>query len=110
MIGLFTRDVSILAAAETTSRYGDTVKDWDNATTTSAKGWLSITSTTELAEDGREAQVTRTVLSLPAGTAIAGADRVTIDGATYEVDGNPITAYTPRGAHHIEANLRRVEG
>lgn len=49
-------------------------------------------------------------LFLPAGTALTGWDRVTVDGAEYEVEGPPWPVVNARTgvASHVEATLRRT--
>lgn len=106
---LLVRDVTIVHPGSTTDRYSNTVANWDTATRTIASGWLAQRDATEVL-DGRDALVTTLVLFLDAGTDITGRDRVDVDGITYEVVGNPLLAWTPRGAHHLEVVLRTVEG
>lgn len=107
--GLLVHDVTIITAASRTTRAGDAVKDWGNATEATVAGWLAQVSAVE-DHDGREAKVTDAVLFLAEDTTITGANRVRYGGVTYEVEGRPNHAGTPRGAHHIEVRLRAVEG
>lgn len=44
------------------------------------------------------------------GVDIEAYDQVLSEGRTFEVTGPPETARSPRGPHHIEANLRWIEG
>ena len=110
LTGLLVHDITIVRAGSTTDRYGATEKDWDNPTETEVKGWLTQASGTEDRSDGREAQVGSWLLYLPVDTDIVGGDRVTWGSTTFEVDGPPQRAWTPRGEHHVEARLLVVAG
>ncbi len=107
--GLLVHDVTILTAARAENRYGREEKDWSSATETTAKGWVSQSSRSEVI-DGREAQVSSWVLFLHPDAVLDGLDRVRWEGITFEVDGPPNPAWTPRGLHHYEAPLRVVDG
>jgi head-tail adaptor len=107
---LLARTVTIKRAGSTTDRYGASVKNWNTATTTATTGWLSQASSVEVNDLGREGQESLWTLVLPVDTDILGGDRVTIEGTTYEVDGPPNRAWTPRGEHHVEARLKLVQG
>lgn len=110
---MLVRDVTILRPATITDRYGDSIPDPNSshATTTEVLGWLSQTDATEPTGPGRAlVTLTTEILFLPSGTDIEAHDRVEIDGQLYDVDGEPRAAWSPRGEHHIEANLRRVDG
>lgn len=103
---LLVRDVTILHSTTTIDEYGDPVHTW--AGTAVTPGWLS--QLTALEQRNSSAEVTTWHLSLPAGTAIEAQDRVTVDGIVYELTGPPNRAWTPRGEHHTECELRLVEG
>jgi hypothetical protein len=106
---LLVRDVTIVTAETITDRYGNKVRVWTNASRNYTRGWLGRNSETE---DGsnREGFVTTWTLRLPPGTAITAGDLVEVDGVTYHVEGPPNKAWTPRGEHHVRAELRLVEG
>jgi hypothetical protein len=106
---LLVHDVTILTPGSDTSRYGDTVKDWSTATSTTVKGWVSQRNAAE-DRDHREAQISGWVLFLHSDTTITGFDRVTWSGITFEVDGPVNPAWSPRGEHHLEVPLRVVTG
>lgn len=106
---LMVRDVTILSAASSTDRYGNPTNDWAAATSTATKGWLAQQARDEVLGN-RDAQTSGWVVYLPAGTVIDGSDRVVVDGQTFEVDGPPNRAWSPRGEHHVEAALNVVEG
>lgn len=110
LTALLVHDVSIVRAGSTTDRYGATIKNWATATTTATSGWVTQVSGVEDRTDGREAQVGTWVLYLPVDTDVVGGDRVVWESYTFEVDGPPNRAWTPRGEHHVEARLRLIEG
>lgn len=109
LTSLMVRPVTILTAGTRTDGYGDTTLDWTSPTSESSNGWLAQQSSSD-SLDGRNATTTALVLDLPAGTPITAQDRVVIDGVTYEVSAGPMSAWTPRGEHHIECQLRLVRG
>lgn len=51
---------------------------------------------------------TRFLLYLPSDASIDGGDQVVADARTFEVEGSPNLASTPRGPHHWEVTLREV--
>lgn len=105
---LFTTTVTIVTPATVTStRYNSERPDWDHPSEVDAIGWLTELSTVEVL-DGRDTVVSGWRLFLPAGTAITARDRVRIDGDTFDVDGQPHSATSPAGEHHIEVTLRRA--
>ena len=106
---LLVHDVTVVTPGSTTDRYGNTVADWATSTSTTVKGWITQSSGTEN-EDGRDAQIGEWRLFLPAGTVVDGHARVEWGGITFEVVGPPERAWTPRGEHHVEVQLRVVEG
>jgi hypothetical protein len=106
---LLVRDVDVITAGTVTDVYGDPQPDWTTATEISTVGWLAQASSIEVL-DGRDATSSTLTLTLPAGTPVTARDRVRIDGRLYELDGEPNSAWTPRGEHHIETALRIVVG
>lgn len=107
--GLLVHDITILRPGTVEDRYHNAAKDWAGATSTNVKGWISRTSSGEVNGE-REAEVSGWIVYLPVGTDIVGGDRVTWNGTTFEVDGPPNHAWRPQGEHHIEAQLRVVQG
>lgn len=105
----FVRTVTVNHPGVSVDRYGNTVEDWSTATTTETRGWLAQTSGNE-DHDRRDAAVSSWSLFLPPDVTLAIQDRLTIDAITYELDGPPNDAWTPRGLHHKEATLRLVDG
>lgn len=103
------RPVTVVHPGETVDRYGNTMPDWEHPTTADTDGWLAQTSGSE-DHDRRDASLSGWSLYVPADVALASTDRVVIDTTTYELDGPPVDAWTPRGPHHLEATLRLVAG
>lgn len=96
-------------SAGTTDAYGNQV-----ATTSATKtllAYLQPTATTEVLVD-RETYLSDHLLVLPPDTEIDGSDRVVHDGRTYELVGPPMRRFNPRtrSEHHLECNLRLVQG
>lgn len=108
--GLLVHDIVILRPALGTSRYGDASKDWVTATSTETNGWVARRNESEDRTQGREAQVSEWALYVDVDADIQAGDRVMWGTVVFEVDGPPNRAHSPRGEHHVEANLRLVEG
>lgn len=104
---LLVHDVTVVVASTATDGNGFTKKTWTTGDT--LRGWITQQSSTEVL-DGREAQVSSWVLFVETAATVEGVDRVTWDGLTFEVDGTPRRAWTPRGEHHVEVPLRVVDG
>lgn len=109
LTSLLVHDVTVLTATATTTRYGDTGKDWTDPLQTTVKGWVSQRTQTE-DHDQREAQVSDWVLFLHPDESLTGLERVVWEGITFEVEGPANPAWTPRGLHHYEVPLRVVTG
>lgn len=105
---LMTLDATItrLTRGATADRYGDPDDDEE---TVVVKCWLEQTRRTE-DTTSQDLQDTTWDLYLPAGTAIAGSDRIEVAGDSYELFGPPWEAISPRTAQatHIEATLKRT--
>lgn len=101
----------------TTDSYGNTVYDYgDTATRTQITGWLQQDTRRQLtgvAADGRTTQVERWLL-VTNHADVRALDRFEWTGPsgpmTFETDGPPAPAYTPRGLHHQELALRIITG
>jgi head-tail adaptor len=107
LLSLLIHDVTLQTPTRTENRYGDAAKtSW---TVETVKAWISQSSRTEDSE-GREAAVSSWVLYVDADTTVSTDMRVVWRGLTFEVDGPPLPAWTPRGEHHQEVTLRRVVG
>lgn len=102
-----TSEITIVTPGTTVDRYNNLALDWSKATSTCAVGWLTqVTSSEQIGL--RDATLSGWKLYLPACTPVAVTDRIVADGKTFEVDGEPHSAHTPDGEHHIEIALRRV--
>jgi hypothetical protein len=108
---LFVRTVTILTGTEVGTGYGTATRlDWTDPTPTVAVGWLGPYSGESENDADRDQQMADATVYLPAGTALTALDRVRVDGVTYQVTGPPTTPFTPRGGHHVEADLKVVKG
>lgn len=105
-----TTPVTILRAPPVEDRYGNQAPDWENADETDTTGWKWQQSSGETTIEGRDASTTIEMLALPAGADIVDTDRVRIGADVYDVNGRPDRLSTPRGEHHIEVNLKLVDG
>lgn len=94
--------------------YG-TVWDWGPAATrTVARAWLEQTSARESHQENRSFYEQRWALVIN-DQDLAADDRIEWAGhpagaVVFRIEGTPEPAYTPRGPHHLEAQLRIVEG
>lgn len=100
--------VSWVRPGTTTNGYGDTVPDYDNATTSSLPVMIEQRRTVE-EQDGRDATVTTLVL-FTNELAVGAVDRFVWAGATFEADGEPWVVHSPAGPQHSEVTIKRVEG
>jgi hypothetical protein len=57
---------------------------------------------------GRESYLATYRAAFLAGVGLDGGDELEVDGARYEVIGEPSRGHTPRGEHHVEALLREI--
>lgn len=89
--------------------YGDTIPDWAGPTETVLRAMVEQRTATEPPGDGRDATVTGLVM-FTNELGVSADDRIVWDGTTYEVDGDPWVVQSPAGPHHIEAQLKLVEG
>lgn len=105
-LGLLVHDVYIVTADESTDDYGNTVYDWGAlATRTTSKAWITQTATNEDRAD-RQTPAAQWVCFLPAGTAVNYRNRIEWVDNAFEVDGLPLSAWTPQGEHHLQVPLR----
>lgn len=78
------------------SSRGATVPDWSSATTHEVVGCVLDAPSSSADYGEPEAPITqRKTLYAPPGADIAKGDRVTVDGATYKVDGVPMAYESP---------------
>lgn len=101
-----TRPVTIIQAGTSPSvdEYGKPTPG--TPTTTDLLGFFDQTASTEVVIGQTTFQVDG-LLILPALTLLTGADKVIVDGITYEVVGEPARPWKPSvGEHHVEARLQ----
>lgn len=107
---LLVHTATIKRAATVTNDYGDSRPDWAAATsTTSPARFVQRSATEELGE--RDAEVSEWVAYLPAGVDLVATDRLEWGSYVFEVSGLPLAAVRRSAdVHHIEAQLRLIEG
>lgn len=108
LASLLTQTVTIVSAPAAPDDRGNLVRDWDTATRVDAAARLEPNVTSEVT-DGRDSVLTDARLFLHPDAFITAYDRVEADGLTYEVVGTPGLQRMPRGPHHFEVDLRRLE-
>ncbi len=59
--------------------------------------------------EGADRIIANARLFLGPESSITGRSEVTVESKRYQVVGKPAEMRTPRGVHHIEANLRRAD-
>lgn len=108
---MMVRDVTLVRPTYTTDRYGNAVADWDGAEAIALRGWLGRQSASEEHGTRAGAGVEAWTLVLEDVTQeVSTGDRVIVDEQTFEVQGPALYAWTPRGPHHVEIELRAVAG
>lgn len=103
--GLLAETVTVVRYADVTDRYGNTVPGAE--TRTDYPGRLEQLRTDELVRD-RDTVLTDWRVFLPADADLTAYDRIEARGHLFEVVGLPSQHRTPRGPHHLEAQLRWV--
>jgi hypothetical protein len=117
---LLIHQVVVVRPSGSSDAYGTVFDYGGSATRSTISGWLDDLgggglSSGESFTDGRDILDQRWTL-ITNHTGIDGNDRIEWGGhpaggtMIFTVDGPPEPKYTPRGAHHLEARLRRVEG
>jgi hypothetical protein len=106
---LLWKDVTILTPGAAVDRYNNTISDWTSSSSRVVKAWAAQTNSFDN-EDHRAATVATLHATFNSSAALTANERVVIDGKTYEVVGEPNYAPTPRGVHHIEADLQACIG
>lgn len=108
LTSLFTQTAQHYVRSDTaTDSYGNVVPGFDAPVDIS--GRLEIDTGSEEDTD-RESAVHKATWYCQPTVDIHHLDRLVIDGNTWQVDGPPSVARSPRGAHHLEVRLRWVEG
>ena len=88
---------------------GDDVLDWDNAAAHPEKAWVELRTTTEMVGD-RAAVVSDWFAVLDHTTCAVRRARLRHGALVFSIDGEPAPCPTPRGPHHVEVRLRKVDG
>ncbi|MFB4265305.1 hypothetical protein [Nonomuraea sp. GTA35] len=102
--------VTKVRPAHNIDRYNDPVYDYAaGATRTPIKAWIDQASASEQTPNGRDVIEGGWKL-ITNHTDLDPLDRIEWAGGVYELDGPAWPVHTPAGLHHLEANLRRVEG
>lgn len=104
-----------LRAPEVEDRYGDSVRDWDNAVETTIAGvQVQPSESSEVITPGRQSVVTHMRVLTPIGTDLdlLSSDRVRWDGDVWLVEGEVAHYKRPSdgSVHHGEATIKRVDG
>lgn len=109
---LFYQTVAVVRAPLTADRYGNQVRDWENATRTTVTGVNVQPATSEEATDDRQVSVSGWEMQTSEGVDLdlLATDRVEYDGMTLEVVGKVGRWPSPwgPGVHHVEARLKEV--
>ena len=113
--GMLVHDVTIIAPGAMVDRYGDTLADWNNPTTTASKAWIYQRTSEEDHAGGRNAFIQNWRAFLPADAIVSAGYRIDwpLRGLTFEVDGPVRASYRPAGVpdlHHLEVDLQHVAG
>jgi hypothetical protein len=88
--------------------YGNSYRDWPNATSTDYPCYVSFVSSTEEVVNLNETQ-TRGKVTLGPDADIEPTDRLVYGGNTYEVDGDVMPSLRRGVLHHQRVVMRRVE-
>lgn len=105
LLGLLAETATVIRYAATTDRYGNTVPGAETRTDYPAR--LEQLRTDELVRD-RDTVITDWRAFLPPDADINAYDRIEARGHLFEVVGLPAQQHSPRGAHHLEVQLRWV--
>ena len=62
------------------------------------------------AEENRDTTIDEVRIYLPAGADVVVTDKLEIDGATYEVIGNPVHQHGAALEHHVRLTARKITG
>lgn len=110
---ILTIPIIIQRAGSAADRYGNVSIDWTNPVSTTVAGWLD-TNLRRMGEDDKNRDQVESDGScfLPGSADVRGTDRLIINGATYQVWGQPAPVLRPGwpGIHHIECRIKRFEG
>lgn len=102
--------VTVLNPGSTTDPYGNVTFDWGNPTTTTEKGLLEPTQSTEVTV-GRDTVTADFLLFLKVDSAVTALSRVQVNGVTFEVVGLPgVFDQGSPSTQHVEARLVTFQG
>jgi hypothetical protein len=113
LLRLMTQTVDVVRRSDDAlDSFGDVTVTWAPPVPVRARVEVETSSVPASESDGgdRDAQDHRRRLLCPADTAIGPYDRVVVDGQIFEVNGPPVIHRVPSGQHHLEAQLRWVQG
>jgi hypothetical protein len=107
---LMHQNVAIFAPSVGVSRAGDPTLDWDEPILIeTVKGWIQSRRSAE-DESLRNRRTEHGRLYVPADADIKSTSRVRVNGQMWQVIGPPRKVFTPRGPHHIEADVEYLDG
>ncbi len=105
----FPHPVTIIRAAASTDRYGDTTEDWAAALRTPGYAWVQRRSTSE-ENSNRSAVLSEWVAFMPPTSDVLPDDRLEWGARAFRVVGDTTPLDHPSGPHHLEVPLDLVEG
>lgn len=115
-IGFHHETVTRLRAPLVDDRYGDKIRDWNNADALTIENCRIIPELVASDRDpsgrvDREVVVDRWLLFAPSGVDILATDHIRWDNDEYVIEGEVLRWPSPSGRlSHIEAHLMQVEG
>lgn len=110
---LMCQPVTVITPASTTDEYGNSIDDWDNASTVSTLAWIAQVASEGASEEitrFRQAEISEWNGYFRPTITIGPRDRVVRGSVTFEVDGPVNPAYRYNVVHHVEVPLKVVEG
>lgn len=112
MLPSWASDTVTRIRAGTTTRRGSTEPDWSNVSELSITGCSMQPASTTLSQDGRVLGISEGYTCyFPSGSDVLAGDRISYDGNTYTIIGEPKTWTSPTGrVTHIQAQLERWSG
>lgn len=103
---------TVVHAPTVQDRYGNELRDWDNAQRSEIPGRMKRTSAIEGRGERQSIVTAWQWITTDLDTVIDAGDRLEVDGVAYELDGPPDVIFEiPRKVpHHRELVLRLAEG
>lgn len=105
--------LQVIRVTPSASRYNPVanLRDWSNAVVVwTGKGWLAPKGSQAEVMANREETTSNSWVFTSKDCPAIFTDRIIVAGSTFQVIGNPITAYSPRGLHHLEIKVEEVTG